>query len=65
MLQPGDNLVLQPGKYPGGIWLKGLHGRPDAPITIRGRGPQTVLLGTEGTNTVDLSDCQWLVLRVT
>ncbi|MGD0898444.1 MAG: hypothetical protein ABR915_11450 [Thermoguttaceae bacterium] len=62
-LQPGDTLLLQPGKYPGGIWLKGLHGRPDAPITIRGQGPQTVLLGREGTNTVDLSDCQWLVLR--
>lgn len=62
-LQPGDTLMLQPGKYPGGIWLKGLHGRPDAPITIRGQGPQTVLLGTAGTNTVDLSDCQWLVLR--
>ena len=62
-LQPGDTLVLQPGKYPGGIWLKGLHGRQDAPITIRGQGPQTVLLGREGTNTVDLSDCQWLVLR--
>ncbi len=62
-LQSGDNLLLQPGKYPGGIWLKGLYGRPDAPITIRGQGPQTVLLGREGTNTVDLSDCQWLVLR--
>ena len=62
-MQPGDNLVLQPGKYPGGIWLKGLYGRPDAPITIRGQGPQTVLVGREGTNTVDLSDCQWLVLR--
>ena len=62
-LQPGDTLVLQPGKYPGGIWLKGLYGRPDAPITIRGQSRQTVLLGTAGTNTVDLSDCQWLVLR--
>ncbi|MGA2032839.1 MAG: hypothetical protein ABSG68_11315 [Thermoguttaceae bacterium] len=62
-LQPGDTLMLQPGKYSGGIWLKGLHGRPDTPITIRGQGPQTVLLGREGTNTVDLSDCQWLVLR--
>jgi hypothetical protein len=28
-LQPGDTLLLQAGKYPGGIWLKGLHGRPD------------------------------------
>ena len=62
-LHPGDNLALQPGKYPGGVWLKGLYGRPDAPITIRGQGPQTVLLGREGTNTVDLSDCRWLVLR--
>ena len=52
-----------PGSYPGGIWLKGLHGRPDAPITIRGKGPQTVLLGKAGTNTIDLTDCQWLVIR--
>jgi hypothetical protein len=62
-LQPGDTLVLQPGKYLGGVWLKQLHGRPDAPIVIRGQGPQTVLLGSAGTNTVDISDCQWLVLR--
>jgi len=62
-LQPGDTLRLQPGKYRGGIWLKGLHGRPDAPITIRGQGPQTVLQGAAGTNTIDLSDCHWLVLR--
>ncbi len=57
-LQSGDNLLLQPGKNPGGIsWLKGLYGLLDAPTTIRGQGPQTVLLGREGTNTVDLSDC--------
>jgi hypothetical protein len=35
-LRPGDTLTLQPGVYPGGIWLKGLHGRADAPITISG-----------------------------
>jgi hypothetical protein len=62
-LQPGDNLLLRPGKYPGGIWLKGLHGTKEAPITIRGKGAETVLAGTAGTNTLDLSDCQWLVIR--
>ncbi len=62
-LRPGDSLVLQPGTYAGGVWLKGLHGRPDAPITIRGLGERTVLLGRAGTNTMDLTDCQWLVVR--
>jgi hypothetical protein len=62
-LRPGDTLRLQPGQYPGGLWLKGLHGRADAPITIRGQGRDTVLLGTAGTNTLDLTDCQWLVVR--
>ena len=36
-LLPGDTLTLAPGRYSGGLWLKGLHGRPDAPITIRGK----------------------------
>lgn len=62
-LQPGDTLTIQPGRYPGGLWLKGLHGKPDAPITIRGKGEQTVLLGKAGTNTIDITDCQWLVIR--
>ena len=62
-LQPGDTLRLPAGTYPGGIWLKGLHGRADAPITIRGEGDQTVLTGKPGTNTVDVTDCQWLVIR--
>ena len=62
-LQPGDTLTLAPGRYPGGLWLKGLHGRPDAPITIRGKSAQTVLLGKAGTNTMDITDCQWLVIR--
>lgn len=62
-LQPGDILRLEPGAYPGGIWLKGLHGRADAPITIHGRGRETMLVGRDGTNTIDLTDCQWLVLR--
>lgn len=62
-LRPGDTLTLQPGQYQGGIWLRGLHGRADAPIIIRGRGKETVLLGKAGTNTIDLTDCRWLVLR--
>lgn len=62
-LQPGDTLVLTAGKYNGGITLKQLHGRADAPITIRGMGAETVLLGVGGTNTIDILDCQYLVLR--
>lgn len=61
-LQSGDVLTLQPGTYPGGIWLKSLHGRREAPITIRGQGRKTVILAQARTNSIDLTDCQWLVI---
>jgi len=62
LLQPGDTLTLQPGTYRGGIWLNGLYGQPEAPITIRGQGRKAVILAQAGTNSIDLTDCQWLTI---
>jgi hypothetical protein len=62
-LQAGDTLELQPGTYQGGIKLSRLRGRADAPIIVRGHGKDTVVLGKSGTNSMDLVDCQWVVVR--
>ncbi len=34
VLEPGDTLILAPGRYTGAWTLSGLRGAPDAPITI-------------------------------
>lgn len=64
-LQPGDELLLAPGEYVGGLPLHGLHGKEKAPILIASADPDrpAVLLGAEGRNTVSLKDASHLVLR--
>jgi hypothetical protein len=46
---PGDNVLLAPGVYPGGLWIE-RSGSPGRPITIRAERPGTVVIegGGEG-----------------
>ena len=62
-LRPGDTLALAPGRYLHGLRLRNLRGKPGAPIVIRGSGEETILLGRSGANTMDISDCSYLVIR--
>jgi hypothetical protein len=75
-LQPGDTLLLAPGRYgvdgqgrdtdqPPGLPVYRLHGTPQAPIVITGpeSGPWPVLLGRAGANTVRLGDTSHVVIR--
>jgi hypothetical protein len=63
-LVPGDTLVLQAGNYDG-LYLNKLNGTVNAPITITGpdSGPRAVVLGSSGSDTVELRQCSYLVLR--
>jgi hypothetical protein len=69
-LKPGDTLVLAPGTYddparPSGLAVFDLHGTPEAPITITGpeSGPQPLLVGRAGQNTVRIANASHVVIR--
>jgi hypothetical protein len=63
-LKPGDTLLLEAGSYEG-LYLNGISGMPRAPITIMGPnpGPRAVILGSSRSDTVELSQCSYVVLR--
>lgn len=63
-LEPGDRLVLAPGRYTRGLLLHGLVGRPDAPIVIEGAPEgQTVFEAHDGENTARIANAAYLTLR--
>ncbi len=69
-LKAGDTLVLAAGVYdePGavpGLPVFGLHGTPDAPITITGpsSGARAVLLGRDTHNTVRIGNSSYIIVR--
>ena len=89
--RPGDTVQLLPGGYfpptiidaenparsePISVELRGVAGREDAPVTIRGLGPTTALFGEGKAEIADtrlptadqfaffkLFDCQWIVFE--
>jgi len=62
-LEPGDTLRLAPGRYTRGLRLRGMHGEAGKPITIQGAGAKTVMVARNGSNTADLTDASWIVIR--
>jgi hypothetical protein len=63
-LQPGDALVLAPGRYYDNLPLHDLAGTAAQPITIRGSsGPEpTTFVARDGANTVSLKDSAYLIV---
>lgn len=63
-LAPGDTLVLAPGHYPR-LTLSGMHGQPDAWITITGpsSGEPAVITSESCCNTVQLYDCSYVAIE--
>jgi|GEM_PF-922353 len=64
-LKPGDTVVLVAGEYRGLLRLVGLHGEPNAPITIQGPpGPlEAVFIGRRGANTLEFTDSSYIIVR--
>lgn len=60
--QPGDTILLHAGTYPGGLYIAGLQGAPDAWITLRNAPGETVVF-EGGNNAIQFSDPAWLHLR--
>lgn len=66
-LQPGDELVLEPGIYKGGLVLHNINGMPGKPITIRaatrGENGRITFLAGPVNNTVSIKNASHLVIR--
>lgn len=62
-LKPGTTLLLAPGEYSGGLFLRGVAGTEAARVVIRGSDPARPPLFTGGGGTAwMLSDCSYLTL---
>jgi hypothetical protein len=62
-LEPGTTLVIASGEYSGGLYLRDVHGRADAPVVIRGADPNDPPVFREGTQAIHLADCSYVTLR--
>lgn len=65
MMQPGDVMRFQPGDYPDGLTITGLHGSAGACYFFEGpaEGPPARFLGSSNRNTVSLRDSSYIVVR--
>jgi hypothetical protein len=62
-LMPGDTLALAAGNYTGQLNLSDRNGTPASPIVIMGAGNTTIFLGNACCNTVNITDCSFLVIK--
>ena len=62
-LLPGDTLYLTAGNYMSQLYLSGLSGTVTNPIVIMGAGNTTVFLGNACCNTVNITNCSYLVIK--
>lgn len=61
---PGATIALRPGSYRGGLFISGLAGKANSPITIAGAVPTNPpVFSGGGSEAIHLSDCAHLVLR--
>jgi hypothetical protein len=58
-----DTILLEPGEYTGGIYVQGISGRADAPITIRGSDPNNPpTFSKGGGQAIQMADCSYITL---
>jgi hypothetical protein len=62
-LTPGTTLLLKPGVYQGGLFLRGVAGTADAPVVIQGMEPNAPPVFRGGGQAIHLSDCSHMTLR--
>jgi hypothetical protein len=61
-LEPGTTILLAPGSYQGGLYLRGIAGIKEAPVVIRGADPNNPPLFTGSRQAIQLSDCSYVIL---
>jgi polygalacturonase len=61
--QDVDTILLAPGEYTGGIYIRDISGRADAPITIRAADPNNPPVFSKGGNqAIHIADCSHITL---
>ena len=55
-LRPGTTLLLEPGVYSGGLYLRALAGTREKPIVIRGSDPDNRPLFSGGRQAIHLAN---------
>ena len=62
-LRPGITLLLEPGIYSGGIYLRDVKGTEELSILIRGADRENPPLFSGGRQALHLAECSYLTLR--
>ncbi len=62
-VRPGTRIVIAPGRYQPGIFLRDLHGTAAEPIVIEGEDPHNPPLFEGASVAWQLSDCCYVTLR--
>ena len=61
-LTPGMTLLLEPGVYSGGVYLRDVKGTRELPIVVRGTDPDNRPLFSGGRQAIHLANCSYLTL---
>jgi len=61
-LRPGTTLLLEPGDYAGGLYLRDVVGTSEKRIVIRGSDPDNPPLFSGGRQAIHLANCSYLTL---
>jgi hypothetical protein len=62
-LKPGTTILLEPGTYSGGIYLRDIAGKDGLPIVIQGTNPDNPPLFEGGNQAIHLANCSYITLR--
>jgi polygalacturonase len=63
MLRPGTTLLLEPGIYSGGIYLRDIQGTDEQHVAIKGADPDNPPVFTGGRQAIHLANCSNMTLR--
>ena len=62
-LRPGTTLLLEPGIYSGGIYLRDIKGKDEQRVVMEGTDPDNPPVFTGGRQAIHLADCSNMTLR--
>lgn len=63
VLKPGTTLLLEPGTYSGGIYLRNIEGKDEPPVVIEGTDPKNPPVFAGGSQAIHLANCSNMTLR--
>ncbi len=62
-LKPGTTLLLEPGIYSGGIYLRDIKGKDEQSVVIEAADPDNPPVFTGGRQAIHLANCSNIILR--